>query len=209
MNRMINKFAGFIGRNTLTKLAAAVLGVCVLAPVAQAHDHDSVTVDVHNDDVGFGLAIGGHDHHDVHNDRVWVDAVWRNDGGRVWVEPVWVKTGSRVWVPPVTQDAVAKVWVDSVYQDQEQVSWSHGHRVVVHVQVEVTPGHYEKQHTTVVVAPGHWEGQDTWALKSDGHWEGHDNWVLVSDGHYEDRVVHEVPDHHDHSDHLDIHIGGH
>ena len=36
MNRMINNFAGLIGRNTLTKLAAAALGVCVLAPVAQA-----------------------------------------------------------------------------------------------------------------------------------------------------------------------------
>ena len=36
MNRMIKKFAGFIGRKTLTKLAAAALGVCVCAGGAGA-----------------------------------------------------------------------------------------------------------------------------------------------------------------------------
>lgn len=198
----------------LKKLAAAVLGICVLAPVAQAHDKDHVDFGVSADnhgDVGLDLSFSDHDHHPHDRvEHVWVDAVWRNDGTKVWVDPVWEKVADRVFVPPVTKDVCTRVWVDPVVEDRQVVSYSHGHKLVVHTKVEVSPGHYEDQHTSVVVADGHYDTSEHWVMRSDGHYEVHDNWVLVSDGHYEDRVVVAHPVHPVVEEkRVDIRFGGH
>jgi hypothetical protein len=185
----------------LKTLAAAVLGICVVAPVAQGRDRDRddhVGVGVRADDRGdFGLhlSFGERDHHERRDrvERVWVDAVWRNDGGRVWVDPVWEKAVSRVWVPPVTKDVCEKVWVEPVYEDRQTITWDRGRRISVHVRVKVADGHYEERHSTVVVCDGHWDTSEKWVLKCDGHWETRDNWVCVSEGHYEDRIFRPAP----------------
>jgi hypothetical protein len=185
-------------------LSGVVMSVSLLAPIAQGRDHDHdrddhdrVDFGVRADDhggLGLNLSIGDRDHARRDRvERVWVDAVWRNDGGRVWVEPVWEKAVDRVWVAPVTRDEVTKVWVDPVYETRETVTYEHGRRVVVRARVKVADGHYEERHNTVVLTEGHFQTSERWVLKSDGHWEGRDNWVCVSEGHYEDRVVRATP----------------
>jgi hypothetical protein len=199
MKRMIYKL-GF------AKLAAAALGVMVLAPVSQARDHD----DDHQD-VGFGIQTDNHGNFGIdlnifsgHEreyhpavERVWVEPVWKNQPDRVWVEPVYEKVSERVWCPPVTKDVVERVWVEPVYEVRETTRYEHGRRIVIRDTVRVSDGHWEERHSTVVVTDGHFDTVDKWVVKSDGHWESKDRWVCVADGHWEERAVREVPVHHD------------
>src|SRR4051812_41862430 len=212
MKCVTKSIVGIIGRNSLKKLAAAALGICVLAPVAHARDHD------HDQDVDFGVRadnhghvdfgigfFGGHDHVRERTERVWVDAVWKNEG-RVWVEPVWEKVSDRVWCPPVTRDVCTRVWIEPSYEVRETTVWEHGRRIVRRERVEVAPGHYEERHSDIVVADGHWDTTDKWVLRSDGHFEGKDRWVCVSEGHCEDRVIREAPVVAERR--VDVHFGG-
>jgi hypothetical protein len=199
MRLSINNF----GRSTFAKLAAAALGICVLAPVSQARDHDHD----HDQDVDFGIRTDNHgnfgidlnifnrdhDRRPAPVERVWVEPVWKCQTERVWVEPVYEKVSERVWCPPVAKDVVERVWVPPVYEEREIVRFQWGRRVVVRERVKVADGHYEERHAIVVVSEGRWDNVDKWVLKCDGHWETKDRWVCISDGHWDERVVREVP----------------
>lgn len=216
MKRFTSSVAGLIGRNSMKKLAAAAVGICLLAPMAQARDHDrdkDVDFGVRADDhgnVGLDLSfIGGRDHGvRERSERIWVDPVWKCETDRIWVDAVYENQCQQVWCKPVTKDVCTKVWVEPTFEVRETTSYDHGRQIVRRERVQVAPGHYDEQHSTVVVTEGHYKSVDNWVLKCDGHWETKERWVCASDGHWEDRVIREAPLRTERVERLDLHFGG-
>lgn len=200
MSQINKNFMNRIARKTLTTLAAAALGVLVLAPTAQARDKD-VDFGIRTDNQGnFGLDLNifsGRDRYVRPEprpvvERVWVEPVWRCQTDRIWIDPVYEKVIDRVLCPPVTRDIVTKIYVEPVFEDRETVTTERGRRVVRRERVQVSAGHNEERRSTVVVSEGHWNNIEKWVLKCDGHWEAKERWVCASEGHWEEHPLREV-----------------
>src|SRR5438067_3558744 len=156
MKRMITNFGRTIGRIGFAKLAAAALGVMVMAPVSQArdrdHDREDVDFGIRTDNHGnFGIDLNIFSGHEREYrpavERAWVEPVWKCQTDRIWIDPVYEKVCERVWCPPVTKDLCERVWVAPVYEIRETTCYEHGRRIVIRERVKVSDGHYEERHS--------------------------------------------------------------
>lgn len=138
--------------------------------------------------VDIDLSRGRFPHHDQ---RIWVEPVYRTVCDRVWVEPVYRDVCDRVWHEPVYETRIERVWCEPRYEYRDVVKIDFmGNRIRARDRVCLEQGHWDDREARVCVREGFWEDVTRRELVCAGYWKTIERRECVSEGYWTTRHGH-------------------